>query len=222
MPIFLNAFPLKIPNAELEALQIPYDKKILDGLRAQYGTTHFFRRQGKNILIFSEDGMFPISGTPQTISLKDNFDIFCSLVKDGLKRHLLGMGRNPSGFNPIELVSAKPEDNLLVPILGDAYPFKVCAKYAIDTRTVLGKVCKTPLRAREFIPSGVFCLLKRSRVLESSAPNAASTRLPALHGHLAQCRRTHPCARRICRRAIHKLPSANSIVRRAVFLASPR
>lgn len=87
------------------------------------------------------DGMFPISGTPQTISFKDNFDIFCSLVKDGLKRHLIGLGRNPSGLNPIELVSTKPEDNLLVPILGDAYPFKVCAKYTFDTRTVKGHPC---------------------------------------------------------------------------------
>jgi hypothetical protein len=62
-------------------------------------------------------------------------------VKDGLTQHLAGLGRNPSGFNPIELVSAKPEDNLLVPILGDAYPFKVCAKYTINTRTIQGRPC---------------------------------------------------------------------------------
>lgn len=141
MPVFLNAFPLKIPNVGLETLQIPYDKETLNGLRAQYGTRHFFRRQGDNILIFSRDGIFHISGTPQTISYKDNFGIFCSLVKDGLKRHLVGLGRNPSGFNPIELVSAKPKDNLLVSILGDAYPFKICAKYTIDTRIVKGHPC---------------------------------------------------------------------------------
>ncbi|WP_306546021.1 Piwi domain-containing protein [Desulfobulbus sp.] len=141
MSIFLNAFPLKIPDVELKALQNPYEKETLDTLRAQYGSTHSFRRQGDNILIFSGDGTFPISGTPQTISFKDNFGIFCSLVKDGLTRHLSGLGRNPSGFTSIQLVSAKPEDNLLVPILGDAYPFKVCAKYTIDTRTVQGHPC---------------------------------------------------------------------------------
>ena len=141
MPIVLNAFPLKIPELELKARQVPYDKETLDGLRAKLRSTHSFRRQGDNILIFSGDGTFPVSGTPQTIALKDNFGIFCSLVKDGLTRHLAGLGRNPSGFNPIELVSAKPEDNLLVPILGDAYPFKVCAKYSIDTRTVQGHPC---------------------------------------------------------------------------------
>jgi len=141
LSIVLNAFPLKVPDLELEARQVPYDKETLDGFRATYGSTHSFRRQGDNILVFSEDGMFPVSGTPQTIALKENFGIFCSLVKDGLTRHLAGLGRNPSGFNPIELVSAKPEDNLLVPILGDAYPFKVCAKYSIDTRYVQGHPC---------------------------------------------------------------------------------
>ena len=52
-------------------------------------------KQGDNILIFSGDGTFPASGTPQTIALKDNFGVFCSLVKDGLIRHLAGLGRNP-------------------------------------------------------------------------------------------------------------------------------
>lgn len=141
MPVFLNAFPLKIPDAELEASQVPYDKETLDCLRAKHGSTHSFRRQGDNILIFSSDGTFPVSGTPITIPLNDNFGIFCSLVKDGLSRHLTGLGRNPLGFNPIELVSTKPEDNLLAPILGDAYPFKVCAKYSINTRYVHDHPC---------------------------------------------------------------------------------
>lgn len=141
MPIVLNAFPLKIPELELEARRVPYDKETLDGFRAKHGSTHSFRRQGDNILIFSADGTFPVSGTPQAIAFKDNFGIFCALVKDGLTRHLARMGRNPSGFNPIELVSARPDDNLLIPILGDAYPFKVCAKYTINTRTVQGHPC---------------------------------------------------------------------------------
>ncbi len=136
MPVFLNAFPLKIPEVELEARQVPYEKETLDVLRAKHGSTHSFRRQGDKILIFSGNNTFPSSGTPNTIVLKENLGIFCSLVKDGLARHLAGLGRNPSGFNPIELVSAKPEDNLLIPILGTEYPFKVCAKYTIDTRTV--------------------------------------------------------------------------------------
>lgn len=141
MPIVLNAFPLKVPELALEVRQVPYDKETLDGFRANYGLTHSFRRQGDNILIFSGDATFPVSGTAHTIALNDNFGIFCSLVKDGLTRHLAALGRNPSGFNPIELVSAKSEDNLLIPILGEAYPFRVCAKFTIDTRTVQGRPC---------------------------------------------------------------------------------
>lgn len=141
MPIFLNAFPLKVPDLELAACQIPYDKQTLDGLRTKYRSTHSFRRQGENLLIFSGDGQFPVSGSMQTVALKDNLGIFCFLVKDGLTRHLAGLGRRPLGFTPIELISAKPEDNLLVPIVGDAYPFQVCAKYNIDTRFVQGKPC---------------------------------------------------------------------------------
>ncbi len=141
MPIILNAFPLKIPDLELEACQISYDKEILDSLRDKHGSTHAFRRQGDNILIFSGDSTFPVSGMPQTIALKDNLGIFCFLVKNGLTRHLAGLGRNPIGFNPIELVSAKPEDNLLASILGESYPFQVCAKYTIDTRFVQGHPC---------------------------------------------------------------------------------
>ncbi len=141
MPVFLNAFPLKIPEVELEARQVPYDKETLASFRANHGSTHSFRRQGDNILIFSGDATFPSPGIPHIIVLKDNLGIFCSLVKDGLTRHLVGIGRTPSGFNPIELVSTKPEDNLLVPILGNAYPFKICAKYSIDIRSVQGHPC---------------------------------------------------------------------------------
>ena len=141
MPTVLNAFPLKVPDLELEACQIPYDKETLDSLRARHRSTHAFRRQGKSIVIFSGDGQFPVSGTPQTVVLKENFGIFCFLVKDGLTRHLVSLGRRPIGFTPIGLVSVKPEDNLLVPILGGSYPFQVCAKYTIDTRFVQGQPC---------------------------------------------------------------------------------
>jgi len=160
LPVFLNAFPLKIPEAELEARHAPYEKETLDVLRAKHGSTHSFRRQGDKILIFSGNGTFPSFGAPNTIVLKDNLGIFCSLVKDGLTRHLAQLGRNPSGFNPIELVSAKPEDNLLIPILGTEYPFKICAKYTIDTRTIQNRPslvidCTTRRVAKE---NGLFFL----------------------------------------------------------------
>jgi len=127
---------LRIPTVEINACQIAYDKEILDGLRVNHSATHAFRRQDDSILIFSSDGTFSIPGKMQTITLKNNFSIFYFLIKDGLNRHLTKLKRNPYGFNPIELVSTKPEDNLISTILGEDYPFKVCVKYSINTRTV--------------------------------------------------------------------------------------
>jgi Piwi domain len=141
LSIFLNAFPLKIPDVELDARKVPYDKETLNDFRKKYGSSHSFRREGNDILIFSGDATFSASGSPYRVALKDNFGTFCALVKDGLTRHLAGLGRNPTGFNPIELVSTKPGDNLLTPILGETYPFRVCAKYSIDTRIVQGHPC---------------------------------------------------------------------------------
>lgn len=141
MPVVLNAFPLRVPEIQFEACQVPYDKGRLDELRAKHGSTHAFRRQGNSILIISGDGEFPVSGTRQTITLQDNLEIFCSLVKDGLKRQFSKLGRNPSGFSPIELVSTRPEDNFIAPIVGDTYPFKICASYSIDTRIIQGSPC---------------------------------------------------------------------------------
>ncbi|MGE8572659.1 MAG: Piwi domain-containing protein [Acinetobacter amyesii] len=141
MSIFLNAFPLKVPELEVQVCEIPYSKEILDEFRISHKKTHTFHRKGNNILIFSMDGTFPNFGSPQTVMLKDNVGIFCSLVKAGLTRHLNGLGRNPSGFNPIELISIKPKDNLLAPILGETYPFKICTKYSIDTRIIQGHPC---------------------------------------------------------------------------------
>lgn len=141
MSIVLNAFPLKIPELELITCQIPYEKELLDTLRAQNKSTHAFRRQGENILIFSHNGSFPISGTSQAILLQSNLDIFCFLVKDGLIRDFTNLRRKPTGFSPIDLVSVRADDNLLRPILGDDYPFQICVRYMIDTRMIRGKPC---------------------------------------------------------------------------------
>ena len=141
MSIVLNAFPLKVPELEVTVCEIPYSKEILDEYRISHRKTHSFQRQGNNILIFSIDDTFPNIGAQKTISFEDNLGIFCSLVKVGLIRHLTGLGRNPSGFNPIELISIKQKDNLLAPILGETYPFKIFTKFSIDTRIIRGQPC---------------------------------------------------------------------------------
>lgn len=141
MSIFLNAFPLRIPDRDLDACVVPYDKETMDRLRAESRTAYACRRRRNDIVIFSPDGRYPISGITDTISLKDNLNLFCFLVKDGLKRHLVSLNRMPLGFNPIELVSRKPEDDLLAPILGPGYPFQILAKYTIDTRIIQNRPC---------------------------------------------------------------------------------
>ena len=141
LSIFLNAFPLKIPDKEMEALIIPYDKERLDALRAEHQSTHAFRRQHNNIFIFSQDRQYPVTGKLETINLKDNFGTSCFLVKDGLTRHLIGLNRRITGFNPIELVSTKAEDNILGTVLRDAYPFQIFVRYKIDTRIIKGNPC---------------------------------------------------------------------------------
>lgn len=141
MPIHLNAFPLQIPDKTLSACAISYEDELLNTLRAKYRYTHAFRRQGNNILIFSQDQHYPVAGEIETVSLKDNLGIFCFLVKEGLIRHLSGLNRRSTGFTPIELVSGKQEDNLAAPILGQDYPFQIFVKYTIDTRFIQERPC---------------------------------------------------------------------------------
>ncbi|HEY4211565.1 MAG TPA: Piwi domain-containing protein [Steroidobacteraceae bacterium] len=141
MSVFLNAFPLTIPDAEVTARVIPYADGRLQELREEYGATHAFRRRGEEILIFSADRNWPLPGTDRKIRLREDFDVFRYLVKDGLTRHLAALGRRPLGFHPIELISTKPEDNLTAPIFGAQYPFRVTVRYSLDTRIVVGRVC---------------------------------------------------------------------------------
>jgi hypothetical protein len=140
MTIHLNAFPLKIPDKALSACRIPYEPDRLDALRAEHKGTHAFRRQGDSILIFSQDGHYPITGKTEEINLKDNFGTSCFLIKDSLIRHLIKLKRRPTGFNPIDLVSEKAEDNLLAAVLKEKYPFQIFVRYRIDTR-ILNEKC---------------------------------------------------------------------------------
>lgn len=138
--IHLNAFPLTPPDVDLHARLIPYEEQKLAELRETYASTHVFRRQGDNILAVSAAGEYPMGGEPATVSLRQELGLLGYLVKDGLVRQLKQMDRRPTGFRPIELVSTRPEDNLLAPILGEGYPFQVCAKYTIDTRIINGRL----------------------------------------------------------------------------------
>ncbi|SEN59588.1 argonaute/piwi family protein [Nitrosomonas marina] len=143
MPITLNAFPLEASNQEqeIQACAIPYDKDRYDALKADESEPYTIRRVGDDILIFSPNGEYPVRGKIKTFDLAKNYELFCFLAKDGVKRHLSSMGRQVSGFFPIELLSSKKEDNLLVPIIGADYPFQVVVKYKLDTQIIKGVPC---------------------------------------------------------------------------------
>ena len=86
----------------------------------------------------------------------------------------------------------------------------------------LGTVCKTSLRrgggvapASEVSQCEIF--VHGDRIARHTRQDFDPNGVRAPH-----YRRTHPRDPRTCRRAIHKLLSANSIVNRAVFLTKPR
>jgi hypothetical protein len=141
LPVFLNAFPLNFPDVEIEACAIPYDTAQLALLRKDYKESHIFRRQGNDTLIFSSNGTYPFAGEISTLKFQRNPGIGCFLVKNALTIHLAKIGRHPIGFNPIELVSTKADDNVIAHVFGPDYPFKICAKYAIDTRIIRERPC---------------------------------------------------------------------------------
>jgi hypothetical protein len=77
----------------------------------------------------------------EAFKLQHDLGICRFLVKNALTSHLAQIGRRPIGFNPIELVSIKAEDNLIAFVFGADYPFQICAKYTIDTRIVRERAC---------------------------------------------------------------------------------
>lgn len=139
MSINLNAFPITIPESDfIEVCEISFDADKLGKLRQDYRSTHSFYRQSDKILIFSPDGKYPVDGKKVSFNLKNNNRLLCFLFKDGLTRYLKELGRKPIGFNPIELVSARPDDNILSTIIQTDFPFSIFAKYKLDTRIIDG------------------------------------------------------------------------------------
>ena len=141
MPITLNAFPLEVSDQEIEACVIPYDKDQYDALKTGEDGTYVIRRLGDNILVFSSNGEYPVTGKIEAYGLAENYGLSCFLAKDGVKRHLSSLGRQVSGFFPIELLSSKTEDDLLSPIVGKNYPFQIVVKYKFYTRVIKGVPC---------------------------------------------------------------------------------
>ena len=141
MSITLNAYPLEVQDKQIKACVIPYDKEQFDALKAKQNDSFVFKRHNDEILIFSSNGKYPLTGDEQSFGLAENISLFCFLVKAGVKKHLSSMGRRPKGFYPIELLSSKTKDDLLSPIIGEGYPFQIVVKYKLDTRIIKNVPC---------------------------------------------------------------------------------
>ena len=174
LPITLNAFPLEVPEDKVEACVVPYEQEKYDALKDGHDHPYAIRRVGDEILIFSSGGKYPVTGQIRKIDLADNYGLFCFLAKDGVKRHLLSLGRRVTGFFPIELLSSKTEDDLLAPIIGADYPFQIVVKFTIDTRIIKGVPClvidcstrRQVIRTNEFFIQKGFDLVGRYIVTE--------------------------------------------------------
>lgn len=132
----LNAFPLSIPDKQVDVLQIPYIKETLDELRSKFSETHFFKRSGDKILIISSDGVFPVEGELKKVNLEDDLILFLSLTRDSLIRFFKKIKRSPSKYNPIEIISTRPDENILNSIINGNIPFKIVPKYVFYTRII--------------------------------------------------------------------------------------
>ena len=141
MPITLNAYPLEVQGKRIKACVIPYDQEQFDELAAKQNDSFLFRRYNDKILIFSSTGKYPFTGDEKSFDLTENIGLFCFLVKHGVKKHLSSMGRRPRGFYPIELLSSKTKDDLLLPIIGESYPFKIVVNYKLDSRIIQDVPC---------------------------------------------------------------------------------
>ena len=132
---------MEVQDKQIKACVVPYDQERFDALKAKQNDSFVFKRQNDEILVFSSNGEYPFTGDEESFSLAENISLFCFLVKVGVKRHLSSIGRRPTGFFPIELLSSKSKDNLLSPIIGEGYPFQIVVKYKLDTRIIKGVPC---------------------------------------------------------------------------------
>lgn len=137
MSIFLNAYPLSIPDSEMNICCIPYSKETLDHLRQTYDENHFFKRHGDKILIVSKDTNFPVKGEIKSIRLNENISLFLSLVRDSLIRFLKQHKRYILSYNPISF-TGKNDSSIFVE---EMQPFSIVPKYSFHTRIINKKPC---------------------------------------------------------------------------------
>ncbi|WP_218081721.1 argonaute/piwi family protein [Anthocerotibacter panamensis] len=128
--------------AHLEVGVLPYhDKNTCPELRARYGSSHFFRRDGASevFAIPIAEGSFPPGAIKRSIILGENFSLIAALAHDHLTRFLHSKGRKVVGYKPLKFLGT-PKHDLLKKACGQ---FQACPdwlgirlKYQIDVRVI--------------------------------------------------------------------------------------
>lgn len=141
--ITLNTFPVNFSlDADIIARSIPYSEDQLKNLRLEKAATHVFYREGDKILYVSSDyNNDTIGGEEVTLKAADNFKLVKFLIKDSITRLLKKMNRKPTERSQaIEIISTKPEDNVLTNIVEADFPFSIFGKYELGMRFIRGKI----------------------------------------------------------------------------------
>jgi hypothetical protein len=111
----LNCVPIEIDSNTVIPIGIQsYQDGKLEKLWLDYYKTHFFKRDGNQILSISisEDSL-PIGDETQEVNLTEKPRLLAALALDSIKRYFLKRESTIISYKPLKISSKLPEDNLL-------------------------------------------------------------------------------------------------------------
>lgn len=112
----INCVPIEIDSNTLISIGIQsyQDRTHLQKLWRDYEKTHFFKRDGNQIISVSiaKDNL-PIGDEIKEVNLTEKPRILAALVLDSIKRYFLKRESNIISYKPLKIASKLPEDNLL-------------------------------------------------------------------------------------------------------------
>ncbi len=166
----LNGAVVGIDEAAiLELGTLPYEGgKHLDDLRSKYRETHFFRREGTQILCVALSRDAESLGPVKLAKASDYPWLIASLVLEALERFFLKLGRIVFSARPLAILSSRPDDLLLKRSLPTGLDLSEMlekrVEYIFDSRVLFSKsgpsvVVACDVRTRSLITASVADLL---------------------------------------------------------------
>ncbi len=120
-----------------------FDAALLKKLRADFPESAF-KRIGDEIVCFSPENKWPISGKEIIVDFSKMKGLSSFLFRDSVIRLLDKIGRTPVGLAPIEIISSRADENLIKDIVGVDFPFSLQPRYFLNVRTADGVECLIP------------------------------------------------------------------------------